>query len=716
MPAVSRLGLAGYGVTGGAFDFTKTPIIDIAGPGTGFSTGFSSGFGLPDGIFVRPALGQLTRLGLAGYGVAANENFDGKTIGNVGNTVLGPIVSAGVGTLGNRATGAVQLGPIVSQGAAFTFPINAELVFESHFEPSVELNAPAGVDNDTVWTQAIVGQDLTTPAPLPITRLGLAGYGVRQHGEITTRETIGGSLWPLTFWGSSGTLRLEAGVAITALTVGDYITNVIETLTGFDGNPTNALKQTLLQNGVETQDPYYLAGCVPDSDLYLKYRMKLPANFAAAMGSSAERTLFEWRTPTDAHYAFKIITQEGVPSWAAVLDNQSLGGTFAIINEDNDSSVPVPADTWFQVEIFVHREGNSRGTLWVAIDGVLVSNLIGPNLGANIEKIDRLYLFQLSTTGGYPCSQWIDDVSLTDGLIGALGVGITTLGAIGSAGVGALGALGTGDTQLGEIVSSGSGIFGNSATGTTLLGEIISTGSATPRAVATGAVQFGPIISTAVGVLGVGGAGASLLGAIVSQGLGSPAAGAAGATQLGPIVSLGAATPRVTAAGAVQLDAIGSTGLASPLVVGSGTVTLAGIVGAGLGVPVITGSGKTQLGALSSAGAASTIVTGAGDTTLAPVVSAGQGSPAASAAGASLLGLVRSLGRGGATIAMNAVTPLGPLLSTGRGAPIVAGSAAITLGDIVSDGVILSGERLRTSMTMSASVVTELTITAVVLS
>jgi hypothetical protein len=216
-----------------------------------------------------------------------------------------------------------------------------------------------------------------------------------------------------------------ADAPVTAATLGDYMVNQIQTVTGRDGTPTRALYSEIKQSGCcgtnpqgggATQDPFMILPVGETSDLYISYWVKSQPDLAQLMPHPNRRVLFEWKTAGDYRVTASVVTWGGAPlSWLVIGDNIANGGLPPQRFWEAYSSVPVPVGEWFKFEVFWHRSSGSDGRVWMAVNGQVIADHYGPNMGINNARINRIMVSTLYSSTAYPIYQWVDDVQIWDG-------------------------------------------------------------------------------------------------------------------------------------------------------------------------------------------------------------------------------------------------------------------------------------------------------------
>jgi len=266
----------------------------------------------------------------------------------------------------------------------------SRLLFSSGFEGSTALEPPGQCWKTGCW-QNVVGTDTTT-----------------------------GFSWPPVIGGAS-TLRFQmlVGAPVTASTVEDYISNEIQTVIGPRGRPTRAMYSVLKKRGEGyccTQNTFNLQPVTDPGDLYISYWLKYQPDLIASMNNQW-RMVFEWKTAGDYRITVRVATYRGAaPYWIVIGDNEANGGLpYERYWEIPNKSLPVPIGKWFKVEVFWHRSADNDGRIWVAVDGRVIADRRGPNVGIHNKPINRIMMPNLYTGGVYPAYHWIDDIEIWDG-------------------------------------------------------------------------------------------------------------------------------------------------------------------------------------------------------------------------------------------------------------------------------------------------------------
>ena len=248
---------------------------------------------------------------------------------------------------------------------------------------------------------------------------GFSTYGAWQAINGTDKET--GYTWPVSNLGSNFSgIQLITVDPITSSTIGNYISNEIRSVAGPKGTSVNELFQQVKIKGAVgiggSQAPLVVSrpwniGDV--NDLYITYWFKYPADFADKLDNTVAtgnwRVQFEFKTGGyNNTYAgdYRIITNivkgaDGKLYWKTDGDNMANGPWSKVLywSEENHA-VPVPVDTWFKYEVYWHRSSGSDGRFWSAVNGQVIVDYHGPNMGDYNLPITRIMLSN-PYSGGY---------------------------------------------------------------------------------------------------------------------------------------------------------------------------------------------------------------------------------------------------------------------------------------------------------------------------
>ena len=250
--------------------------------------------------------------------------------------------------------------------------------------------------------------------------------------SVTGTDSNTGSTWPPSINGGSAQFQMIANSSSGSTTsnIGNYIYNQLQTMTGHTGAQTQAMYSEILQSGCcgtnsqansggSTQDPYIIQPSSDVKDMYISEWVMLQSDLVQKMSSGTWRDLFEWKTSDstgssgtgpDFRVELTIATYGGTPYW--FMSGNGYVPTYTEYWRINNTSVPVPIGKWFKLEVFWHRSSGSDGRVWMAVNGQVIGDHYGSNVGPNGSPINRIMMTQLYTGGTFPVSQWLDDVQI----------------------------------------------------------------------------------------------------------------------------------------------------------------------------------------------------------------------------------------------------------------------------------------------------------------
>lgn len=265
-------------------------------------------------------------------------------------------------------------------------------------------------------------------------------FGTGAYQSISGQDGVGS--WPLSLpgWGAGPThIQSLVDATVTASTIGNFINNRIEAVTGHGGGSTKALYQEVIQRGGSqgiTQSSLQFQPSSEGGDLYISLWMKLQPDFYAKMNPQSWRSLVEWKTAGDYRLKLEIPSYEdgcaGVkpngqvaPFWRIAGDNNANGGLpFEVFWQVDNCSLLVPAGQWFKIELFWHRTHGTDSRVWVAIDGTVifdvapVAGVAGCTrtglFGVNNAAINRIFLGLCYAGHPVPIYQWTDQLEIWD--------------------------------------------------------------------------------------------------------------------------------------------------------------------------------------------------------------------------------------------------------------------------------------------------------------
>jgi len=284
--------------------------------------------------------------------------------------------------------------------------VSANLLFSSGFEGTTALLPPSGFYGTGAW-QSIVGID-----------------------------SITGFAWPPNIWGGGPThsQMIVSGTPIDATTLGNYQVNQIQTVTGHNGTPTQALYSEIMQSGCTgtnpmgscvDQDAFMLQPVGETSDLYISYWIKYQPDLVQKMNPPSPnwRVLFEWKTGVngddgDYRVSAQLVTWGlgGPLSWHMQGDNVASAGSYTQVRywEQYTTTDAQTLADWMKFEVFWHRSSGADGRVWMAVNGQVILDHLGSNMGVNNAPINRIFMPNLYGSTAFPIYQWIDDLQIWD--------------------------------------------------------------------------------------------------------------------------------------------------------------------------------------------------------------------------------------------------------------------------------------------------------------
>jgi hypothetical protein len=130
------------------------------------------------------------------------------------------------------------------------------------------------------------------------------------------------------------------------------------------------------------------------------------------------RVVFEWKTAGD-YRVIAMIRRDpyingGNLYWHIVGDNEANGGLQYQRFWEVYSLAAVPIGEWIKFEVFWHRSSGNDGRVWMAVNGQVIADHYGPNMGIYNAPINRIMMPNLYSSTSYPIYQWVDDVEIWD--------------------------------------------------------------------------------------------------------------------------------------------------------------------------------------------------------------------------------------------------------------------------------------------------------------
>ena len=255
----------------------------------------------------------------------------------------------------------------------------------------------------------------------PVSGYYTSGHGAWQGLVGTDAET--GFTWPIKAFGAwfSG-VQLITIDTITADTINNYVQNTIQPVMGPKGTVVNELFQNVKIKGpvgaAGSQAPFIITRPTNIGDVssaYISYWFKYPADLADKLdplvSSGNWRVQFEFKTGgyagNDSAGDYRIATNilkgtDGKMYWLTKGDNVANGPfTATTYWRVANTTVPIPVGKWFKFEVYWNRSAGSDGRYWSAVDGQVIVDRMGPNMGDYKLPINRI-MINNAYSGGYP--------------------------------------------------------------------------------------------------------------------------------------------------------------------------------------------------------------------------------------------------------------------------------------------------------------------------
>ena len=227
---------------------------------------------------------------------------------------------------------------------------------------------------------------------------------------------------------------------VTPSTVSDYITAEIRQVRGPKGTPVYELFQNVkkkapvgmvpvgkgyAQAPLLIQRPWTIGDV---TDLYVTYWFKHQADLARQLDDTVSagnwRALFEFKTggylnayPGD--YRISTLVMKGADGslyWNTKGDNVA-NGPWPRVDYwvEANHTVPVPVDTWFKFEGYWHRSSGNDGRYWAAVNGQVIVDHHGPNMGDQGLPITRIFITNPYSGGHAPVESHMTGLEIWDG-------------------------------------------------------------------------------------------------------------------------------------------------------------------------------------------------------------------------------------------------------------------------------------------------------------
>lgn len=280
-----------------------------------------------------------------------------------------------------------------SDGSKVSASEVGKLIFKSNFGTGVSIKSPQGIyPNGMGGWQALTGTDDET--------------GFNWSNPILNSYFNG--------------MQLITAEPITLDTIKNYITNEIRQVPGPNGSLVYELFTDLKIKpppGIGVAQSPLLINRPWDkgdvTDLYITYWFKFQPDLVERLDNTVPsgnwRVLFEFKTggynnTYEGDYRIQTTVIKGSDNklyWIAKGDN--LAGLFPRVDywTDKNNTLPVPVGEWFKFEVFWHRSNNNDGRYWNAVNGKILFDHYGPNMGDFNLPINRIFIVN-AYSGGTP--------------------------------------------------------------------------------------------------------------------------------------------------------------------------------------------------------------------------------------------------------------------------------------------------------------------------
>lgn len=252
------------------------------------------------------------------------------------------------------------------------------------------------------------GKGVTLAAPSAIFP---TGTGAWRYITGTDQET--GSTWPPKIGGgiNFSALQIITRGQVTSKTIGNYYEAGIRQIPELQ-TPIRELYQIMKEPGVVgdccDQIPLILQGGWKSGDikeLYISYWFRHRADLAEQLRTGGWRVQFEFKTGGynntsggDYRIGTTIRYRNGKLVWVTEGDTNAnapvkdipIVTKWKADNSTDNIVVPVPTGQWFKYEIYWKRSAYNDGHFWSAVNGQVIVNRFGPNMGKFSLPITRI--------------------------------------------------------------------------------------------------------------------------------------------------------------------------------------------------------------------------------------------------------------------------------------------------------------------------------------
>lgn len=298
----------------------------------------------------------------------------------------------------------------------FNIVVNAtaSLLFKTNFGSGVTLSPLYSFGTKGAW-QDLKGTDSETGYSFPVTGIPNQNFSGIQWitYATTTPDTIGNEL---------GT-EIRQVVGPTGTLVNELFTTVKK-------------KGPLGVGSAQTQFMVRRDHKYGDiNDMYITYWAKHPADLITKLDPTVSsgnwQAQFEFKTGgylNTGNGDYRIQTTilknlDGKLYWMSKGDNGA-NGPFPFTDYwiERNYDIPVPLDKWFKYEVYWHRSAGADGRYWTAVDGQVLFDHKGPNMGDYNLPINRIFFAPAYSGGNTPVESHVTGLEIWNGFPCGTGV------------------------------------------------------------------------------------------------------------------------------------------------------------------------------------------------------------------------------------------------------------------------------------------------------
>lgn len=236
---------------------------------------------------------------------------------------------------------------------------------------------------------------------------------------IRGKDQVSSYTWPISAFNPHPSL---SGIQdVITSNQATYLGHAIQSMPGPSGQTTKALLLKLNAPATSQtcciQASLQTAGlATPLREVYVRLWMKFNPELldqARSNPGNFWRVAWEMKTFTDYRITpFIYADSSGTPYWLIQADNKPNGCSncqtfWTIVNKN----VPVPTDRWFLMEYYLYRSSGNDGRVFWAVDGQVIADRMGPNMGANNEEVNVI-MYQNLYGSIFPMYEWLDDIEI----------------------------------------------------------------------------------------------------------------------------------------------------------------------------------------------------------------------------------------------------------------------------------------------------------------